>query len=186
MTDKLVLTPEDDGVTHINIYSQGKTPEGRALSNFDHKPFVHKEFGAFASVEGFYYWLGCQDDRLRHAHGYEAKKLGQSLPVVKRWNQEKFESLIVEALGAKLDRYPDLAKRLAESTLPLTHYYAKYYDGKLKVTVPSNSDYMLAFFEEWRVQRNPQADCSAMARVASRKEKAAKAREADEAQMGLF
>lgn len=186
MAEKLVLTPDDDGITHINIYSQGKTREGRELSNFDHKPFVHKEFGAFASVEGFYYWLGCQDERLRHAHGYEAKKLGQSLPVVRRWNKEKFESLILEALALKLERYPALANKLAESTLPLTHYYAKYYDGKLKVTVPPNSDYMLAFFEEWRVQRNPQADCSAMERIAQRKEKTVKDKEAEQAQLGLF
>ena len=30
--------PKDDGITHINIYSQGKTQLGRFLSNFEPSP----------------------------------------------------------------------------------------------------------------------------------------------------
>lgn len=186
MAEKLVLTPEDDGKTHLNIYSQGKTKLGKDLSNFGHFPFVHKEHGAFASVEGYWYWLTRQDDRLRHAHGFQAKELGRSLPEVKRWHSEKFESLIKEALAAKLDRNPGMAKALAETTIPLTHYYAKYYDGKLKVTQPQGSDFILAFFEEYRLQHNPEADSTTLKKLEARKEKAAKVKEEEASQLGLF
>lgn len=186
MADKLILTPEDDGVTHLNIYSQGKTWLGKELSNFAHRPFTHKEHGAFASIEGYWYWLGCQDDSLRHAHGYKAKELGQSLPVVRRWHPEKFQSLIMEALTAKLERHPDIAKALAESSLPLTHYYAKYYGGKLKVTQPPGSDFILAHFEAYRLEHNPEADSSTMIKLAARKEQAVKVKEEEASQLGLF
>jgi hypothetical protein len=51
------IKPSEDGVTHINVYSRGNTELGRLLSNFAHTPFSHPEFGEFASVEGFWYWL---------------------------------------------------------------------------------------------------------------------------------
>lgn len=185
MAEKLVLTPEDDGKTHLNIYSQGKTKLGKDLSNFGHFPFVHKEHGAFASVEGYWYWLTRQDERLRHAHGYEAKQLGQSLPEVKRWHSEKFESLIKEALAAKLDRNPGMAKALAETTIPLTHYYAKYYDGKLKVTQPRGSDFILAFFEEYRLKHNPEADASTLNKLETQREKANRVKDEEPSQIGF-
>jgi hypothetical protein len=48
--------PEEDGVTHINIYSKGKTELGRWLTNFSYSPFNHPEYGKFLSMEGFWYW----------------------------------------------------------------------------------------------------------------------------------
>jgi len=41
-----------DGVTHINIYSKGKTSLDRALSNFAHTP-IETVDGKFASIEGY-------------------------------------------------------------------------------------------------------------------------------------
>lgn len=186
MADKIVLAPEDDGKTHINIYSKGKTRLGRDLSNFAHTPFTHKEHGAFASVEGYWYWLTRQDERLRHAHGFEAKQLGQSLPEVKRWHSEKFQSLIVEALEAKLAKHPAISSELSKTSLPLTHYYANYYNGKLKVSTPPGSEFLLAHFEAHRLQHNPAADCTNTAKLEHRKEQAAKVKEAEAAQLGLF
>jgi hypothetical protein len=186
MTDKLVLTPEDDGKTHINIYSQGKTQLGKDLSNFAHTPFIHKEHGAFASVEGYWYWLSCQNDDLRHVYGYKAKEMGQSMPAVKRWHPEKFHSLICDALTAKLERHPQILKALVDTTLPLTHYYAKYYGGKLKVTTPSGGDFILAHFEKIRAEHNPEADCSTMQRMGQRKVQQEATREAQDSQLGLF
>jgi len=52
-----MLDSKMDGVTHINIYSKGKTKLGRLLTNFAHTPFTHAEYGQFASVEGFWYWI---------------------------------------------------------------------------------------------------------------------------------
>jgi hypothetical protein len=185
MTAKSDLNPDNDGVTHINVYSQGKTWLGRELSNFAHRPFCHDEHGLFASVEGYWYWLGRQDERLRHLYGFKAKELGRSLPIVKNWHSEKFQSLICQALSAKLDRHPDIQKVLIESTLPLEHYYAKYYGDTLKVTQPANSDWILAHLEKVRHTHNPEADTQHMDKLAKRKELAANPPESA-SQLGLF
>jgi hypothetical protein len=185
MADKLILDPAQDGITHINVYSQGKTWLGRETSNFAHRPMTLSEHGSFASIEGYWYWLGRQDDQLRHLYGFKAKELGRSLPIIKKWHPEKFNEFICAALTAKLEGHPDIMQALVQSTLPLTHYYAKYYGDKLVVKEPSGSDFILAHLESIRVAHNPQADCSTMNKLAQRKEQA-QASESEGSQLGLF
>lgn len=47
--------PEEDGITHINIYSKGSTELGRLLSNFAHRKAVLSEaekwIGKYLTVE---------------------------------------------------------------------------------------------------------------------------------------
>jgi hypothetical protein len=75
-----------DGLTHINIYSQAKTALGRALSNFNDN-WITTLDGDFASIEAYWYWLGCQHpdkELLRPLHGAEAKRVGRDL-AAKDW-----------------------------------------------------------------------------------------------------
>lgn len=72
-----MIDPNEDGISHINVYSKGRTGIGRFLSNFTFYP-IHTVDGEFHSIEGYWYWLTCRDDRLRYLHGYEAKKLGRN------------------------------------------------------------------------------------------------------------
>ena len=54
LTEADLQAPDfNDGVTHINVYSQGKTSIGRALSNFSPLGFNHPKHGHFESVEGY-------------------------------------------------------------------------------------------------------------------------------------
>lgn len=154
----IMYSPNDDGVTHLNVYSKGRTLLGRDLSNFSHHPFRHPELGPFASVEGLWYWLTRRDDRLRELSGYEAKKLGKTLGVVSTLDSKEFERLICLGLSAKLTAHPDIKERLMQSVLPLTHYYVQYFGGIEKVITPKNSDWILAHFECIRTQCNPGAD----------------------------
>lgn len=119
--------PEADSVTHINIYSRGKTALGRFLSNFALSPFVHPKYGDFQSVEGFWYWYatGQKHDVLRHLFGSEAKSVGRSFERVHTPVAE-FEKAIQEAITAKLRQNPIQLNLLIDSTLPLTHYYVQY------------------------------------------------------------
>ena len=74
------MNVEEDGITHVNIYSQGKTKLGKWLSNFSHTP-IDTEDGHFESIEGYWYWLvtdNINKDILRGLYGYEAKKPGES------------------------------------------------------------------------------------------------------------
>lgn len=120
------MNPKDDGITHINIYSKGKTELGRLLSNFADTPFVHPRHGKFKSVEGFWYWLstGMVHEQLRDLTGYEAKKYGKSMVEdfgIK--NNPSFNDEILEAIRCKLRQNRSLLDMLKESTLPLEHYY---------------------------------------------------------------
>ena len=61
-----MINPKQDGISHVNIYSQGKTELGRMLSNFYHYQVITKD-GNFTSVEGYWYWLG----RLYRERGFK-------------------------------------------------------------------------------------------------------------------
>jgi|SRR5579875_58987 len=116
-----------DGIDHINVYSRGKTALGRMLSNFAHTPFTCAD-GAFASIEGYWYWLSVEPshprrDDLRSAHGAAAKHLGRRLRGDDWQSSEDFQRRICAAIDAKLAMHPTIAAALAESTLPLRHYY---------------------------------------------------------------
>lgn len=126
------INPDEDGRTHINIYSRGGTELGRLLSNFAHTPFVHPSYGHFSSVEGFWYWLktGKQHDSLRHLASFAAKKEGKTFG---RVECENFNEEIKEAIRLKLRTHKNLRDMLTASTLPLKHYYYFGAAGKYKV-----------------------------------------------------
>jgi hypothetical protein len=121
------MIPEGiDGVDHINIYSKGKTVLGRWLTNFAYSPITIPEHGDFASIESYWYWLGCEDDNLRHLHGFAAKKAGKAIP--NTIDRPGFNELICKAIDIKLKSNLDMLYELYDSTLPLVHYYE--YGGK--------------------------------------------------------
>lgn len=132
------LRPEDDGVTHINVYSKGRTDLGRWLSNFQEAPFVIYDDGKFASIEGYWYWLatGGTFDILRDLSGHRAKETGKLLlkgrGVKKEVSEETFKNKILYALTVKLCTYPEEWSNLSVQTLPLTHYYV--YSGRAVAT----------------------------------------------------
>lgn len=114
--------PSEDGVTHINIYSKGATVLGRQLSNFALTPFIHTDYGKFASVEGLWYYVGtgCKHEVLRTLSGYKAKQVGKEFMKV---DIEHFNEIILEGIRCKLRQYPSIRQLLTDSTLPFAHYY---------------------------------------------------------------
>ena len=126
--------PFDDGITHINMYSKGKTELGRQLSHFAPSSFTHPTHGPFASVEAYWYWAstGKQHEQLRALYGYKAKEAGKVLPKVKNDN---FIREIEEAVRCKITQNPGLLQQFKTSVLPLTHYYV-YGEGTMAKMVP--------------------------------------------------
>ncbi len=116
--------PKLDGIDHINLYSKGKTPLGQALSNFAHKPFRHPQFGFFASVEAFWYWLstGMKHEHLRRLYGASAKTAGIRL-LPERMDTAVFEQHIRDAIKLKIAQNPKLREAVKKSTLPFRHYF---------------------------------------------------------------
>jgi hypothetical protein len=121
------ITPIDDGKTHINTYSQGRTVLGRQLTNFADSPFNHPKHGYFRSLEAFYYYLGsgCQFEGIRDLHGNEAKQYGRMVcqnNKIKISMDENFKDDFIIAIQCKLRENRDILFNLISTDLPLTHY----------------------------------------------------------------
>jgi len=146
------LNPKFDGATHVNIYSKGSTWLGRELSNFT-KCTLELPEGTFSSIEGYWFWLGTEDDRLKSLYGYEAKKLGSSLQQIYYLEDEDFKDRIKRAIDIKLDNNQELKQLLIKCPLPLEHYY--YYgsiDSSPKV-IDAGFKWLLEHFESYRVNK---------------------------------
>lgn len=140
------MSPETDGVTHINVYSKGKTVVGRWLSNFAFQP-IQIEGLTFCSIEGYWYWLGNNDPKLKVLSGLAAKAYGTDLH--KTYGFDKlpdFQEKIEAALRLKAAARPDMMKILRETDLPLVHYY--FIRGK--VVAPKAHRWVVEFWEKLR------------------------------------
>lgn len=143
----LVINPDEDGVTHINVWSKAKTELGRQLSNFAHTPFTHPVHGYFASIEGYWYWCGSgmQHDALRNLHGFTAKSAGMRYEFVFR-PEDEFQDLIREGLRLKLEQNPGLLAAFINSKLPFVHYFV--YPGN--VVKKEKHNWQMEYLEELR------------------------------------
>lgn len=146
---------KDDGVTHINIHTRGKTALGTKLSHFAHTPFTHPHFGPFYSMEGLWYYLRARHaktledekalERMRYLSGFRAKNYGKMLPY--GWYAD-FKEDIMAANYQKIIQTPGLQEMIIESSLPFDHYYT-FGDIDLHVT-PNNYDWLCEGFEQIR------------------------------------
>jgi len=127
------------------------------LSNFAHLP-SGCEHGNFASVEGYWYWLHCDDsserDRLRTLHGAQAKREGRALRSQNSGpadtDSSEFKAWIVAALECKLKRHASPGGLLHRSTLPLTHYYTYGTPDNLRVK-DAGHPWVIAALEQLRL-----------------------------------
>jgi hypothetical protein len=136
--------PSEDGVTHINIYSKGKTDLGRLLSNFATLWVSHPEHGNWPSIEAFYYWYGTgkTHDIFRELSPYEVKKYGKNLPKVP---VDDFQDQIRLMILFKIQYYSNIREALKQTALPFTHYYT-YGNGLDVKIIEKDADQWLV---EW-------------------------------------
>lgn len=139
------INPENDGVTHINIYSKGKTELGRWLSNFTYAP-IETEDGPFNSIEGYWYWLSCHNDILRTLSGFSAKQTGRRLGGKDWVHTDAFRTKIKRAISIKIKSYPEKLVALKQTSLPLTHYYV--FNGE--VNIPKNCYWIIHHIGSFR------------------------------------
>lgn len=152
------VRPEDDGITHINVYSKGKTELGRLLSNFAHTPII-LDFNCFESIESWWYWIKMNNindsllvkkfsdeelETVKAKIGAEAKSYFRSLYSDKdtsRFNPTKEQ--LKEIYIHKLNQNLSVKNLLKESNLPFSHYYIMF-DKKI------NADEYLWTAELWQ------------------------------------
>ncbi len=141
-----IWNPEEDGITHINVYSRAQTDLGRWLTNFATSPFTHPEHGSFVSMEGFWYWAstGMKVDAFRTLNGWDAKQLGKKTSKVEM-DPEEFQNMVKSAIRCKLLAHPEMLNKLIDSSLPLGHYYV--YGGK---AVHAGYEWITDFYEDIR------------------------------------
>lgn len=149
--DGVDYSPNDDGVTHINVYSQAKTDLGRWLSNFTAGEVVSDIGGTFASMEALYHYLKIyrtyesqrmkahQDvikklEELKTKSGRDAQLLGRDIKQLVRKKgvfthevpDEEFERIFINALVNKLKSDEDMLTKLKDEVSDgkvLLHYY---------------------------------------------------------------
>lgn len=143
-----MFNPEDDGVTHINIYSKGNTKLGRFLSNFARHQFECED-GKFQSIEGYWYWLSSKDDKLRTLYGWEAKKYGRHIRAKDWVNDIDFINKICSAIEIKI-KTSQYLEEFKTSSVPFDHYYL--YGAK--VVRPTEGRWILEFIDSLRKDNN--------------------------------
>jgi hypothetical protein len=136
----------NDGIDHINVYSQGKTFLGAFLSNWYRYVIILDDLGRFDSVEGLWYWLGTRDDRLKSMSGFAAKQLGRSLPNVVTLPDDEFKGIIKQAIKIKVAGGPQYFN-FVDSVLPFTHYYV--FSGK---QVDAGHKWIIEYLEQLRTE----------------------------------
>ena len=149
------LNPKEDGITHINAWSRGKTELGQLLSNFAHTPFQHPVHGYFASVEAFWYWAasGRSHNELRRLYGASAKSVGSKLESIPM-PEEEFHEMIREAFRLKLAQNDRLRNLLISSTLPIEHYFV--YGGGGEVVIKKDKHrWQTDYWQELRTLHSP-------------------------------
>lgn len=148
-----MVDPKEDGINHINIYSKGKTPIGRFLSNFADCN-VETEDGPFRTIEGYWYWLSASElyndksilEQLRTTNGWESKQLGRKLRAADWVKTPWFYEKILRAIATKVQTPWCVEQLIKTGQLPFFHYYVV--NGK--VAMPKDGLWMVQFIQEFR------------------------------------
>lgn len=130
MTYKQMFSPSTDGMDHVNVYHNSKSPLGVFLApTYTVDNGIVTEDGIFSSVSAYWYFLSTGDEVYRKMEGMEAKKyskkhMKKSRPLtaedkLKLTRAEKFKIMSREYT------VPELVVLL---DIPLTNYYI--YNGK--------------------------------------------------------
>lgn len=147
--EALSIDPREDGVSHINCYSKGKSQLGRVLSNLAPVPVTLPGDGYFASLEAYWFWLGTgqQFDELRTLSGFVARRKGRRYP---RVTHPHFEQLFCGALTAKIHQHPTLCEAFYQSNLPFVHYYYYGNPPNCKVITPQSGTWQMTHLNQLR------------------------------------
>lgn len=149
-----MITPANDGVTHINSYSKSRCEIGRMLSNF-YLHNVNTPYGVFPSVEAYWSYLKTGNEHLKtEFDSSHARSLGQ-LSVSPLCDELTFSRLIYDAITLKLNDLSDvlLSNTLFTNiTIPIIHKWVR--DGVYVNTGSQKSvRILLDPIEAWRMRK---------------------------------
>ena len=124
----------DEAPDPLNVASVSTEEIGREMSNFAETPFYYgKKPIRYHSVESFYQMLTEPDEKVRRTiakmPAKEAKRAGKSQTTEAKFEGKTYvlgspehHALIQDAIRAKLEQHPDLARRfVATRPRPIVH-----------------------------------------------------------------
>lgn len=141
--------PNNDGITHINVFNTAATNLGRRLA-LGNSYFVHPKLGSFNCLDAFSLLLNSKqpNDRFRYITFREARGI-----INKIRNHRKCAGYV----GMMKDGYrhfilnnPELYKEFVESTLPFDSYQIMKASGLIARTHKAN--WLVDLLEELRVE----------------------------------
>ena len=141
--------PNNDGITHINVFNTAATNLGRRLA-LGNSYFVHPKLGSFNCLDAFSLLLNSKqpNDRFRYITYREARGI-----INKIRNHRKCAGYV----GMMKDGYrhfilnnPELYKEFVESTLPFDSYQIMKASGLVVRTHKAN--WLVDLLEELRVE----------------------------------
>ncbi len=145
----LKFKPEDDGKTHINIFSRSKCQLGKMLSHFYPAEFHHPTYGIFANMECFWYYVstGCKFEALRNLPAIKAKFMGRTMT---RVPCDDFMEQIKFGNKLKIIQHSAILDLFRQSSLPFEHYYLF---GPTEILYrPIDAQALIDVFEEIRTE----------------------------------
>lgn len=155
---------QDDGKTHINVFSKSRSVLGRLLSNFAHTP-IEIEGVRFESIESWWYWVKMNNinnsglfpifadeqlDAVKTKIGIEAKEYFRSLYKHDTSSFNPTKDQLKEVYKLKLEAHPNIKEMLMNNNLPIDHYYVMF-DKKVSA---ENTLWTAKLWEEIKVECN--------------------------------
>jgi len=153
---------EEDGITHINIYTKAKTELGKLLTNLSNISIeveYNEKILKFKSLEGWWYFLKIKDLKNKECFelcdlsGFDCKTFGQKelkeLEEKQLNNTDFFIDNILKSIRYKIfnSKIKDLLK---QSSLPFTHYYYYGNENNFKVIDLTPNNWILEEIEKIR------------------------------------
>ena len=132
--------PEEDGVTHVNVYSKSRCLLGRLLSNFAHIPF-EIDGRKFESVESWWYYSKMininsdalfplfTDEQINEISGLIGKEAKKRFRELYKEDSQQFspkQDSLRKVYLLKAQAHEELRELLVKNELPLVHYYMMF------------------------------------------------------------
>lgn len=159
------IKPFEDGITHINIYTKGKTELGKMLSNlYTSKVIIEFEDEKleFKTIEGFWYFLIIyygtkeKDYKFMEYNGFKAKEEGRKKIKENNINsreistKECFKNKITKAIKEKVKQNKNILTELTYSELKFKHYYFYGEERNAKVIEKNEYNWIIEIYDEIR------------------------------------
>ena len=141
--------PNNDGITHINVFNTATTNLGRRLA-LGNSYFVHPKLGSFNCLDAFSLLLNSKqpNDRFRYITFREAR--GIINKIRNHRNCAGYVGMMKDGYRHFILNNPELYKEFVESTLPFDSYQIMKASGLVARTHKAN--WLVDLLEELRVE----------------------------------